>query len=109
MSRMVDIDYSKYETLGEIKGKYSDSTLVMRKQFIDMAIQHEWNHGRPVGQLIGACIELDPRCNAGVVANAMTQRIIQKLVPELQRLIESTAEELGKLHVRVTFYKEPRF
>ena len=109
MSRRVNLDYSNFETLGEIKDKYPDSTIVMRKQFVDMAIEHEWNHGRPVGEQIGVCTELDPKCNAGFVARAMVSRLMENVTIELEDVIKSTASELGKLHVRVQFYKEPRF
>ena len=108
MTRQTNIDYSNFETLGEIKNKYPDSTFVMRKQFIDMAIQHEWNHGRPVGRQLGVCTELGPRCNAKVVARVMADRLIAPLISELDKLISEYAEELGKLHVRVSFYKEPK-
>lgn len=108
MSRRVNLDYTNFETLGEIKDKYPDSTLVMRKQFVDMAIEHEWNHGRPVGEQLGVCTELGPRCNAKVVARVMADRLIAPLISELDKLISEHAEELGKLHVRVSFYKEPK-
>ena len=108
MSRRVNLDYTNFETLGEIKDKYPDSTLVIRKQFVDMAIEHEWNHGRPVGEQLGVCTELGPRCNAKVVARAMADRLIAPLISELDKLISEYAEELGKLHVRVSFYKEPK-
>lgn len=108
MSRKVDLDYSKFETLGEIKNKYPDSTIVMRKHFIDMAIEHEWNHGRPVGNQLGISTELDPRCNAGVISRVLTDRIAGFLTPELEHLLSTLADEFGRLYVRVTFYKEPR-
>ena len=108
MSRRVDLDYSNFETLGEIKNKCPDSTLVMRKQFVDMSIEHEWNHGRLVGNQLGISTELDPRCNAKVVARAMADRLIAPIISELDDLISEHAEELGKLHVRVSFYKEPK-
>lgn len=109
MSRRVNLDYSNFETLGEIKDKYPDSTIVMRKQFVDMAIEHEWNHGRQVGMELGVCTELDPRNSAGPVARTMVNRLMESVTKELEAIIESTAEERGKLHVRVKFYKEPRF
>lgn len=109
MSRRVNLDYTNFETLGEIKDKYPNSTLVMRKQFVDMAIEHEWNHGRAVGLQLGVCTELDPMCNAAVIARTMVARLMESVTPELTSIIESTANELGKLHVRVNFYKEPRF
>lgn len=108
MSRRVNLDYTNFETLGEIKNKYPDSTIVMRKQFIDMAIEHEWNHGRPVGEQLAVCTELSPRLNAGVIANVMAHQLILSLIPELANLISEHAQELGKLHVRVSFYKEPK-
>ena len=108
MSRRVDLDYSNFETLGEIKNKYPDSTLVMRKQFVDMAIEHEWNHGRLVGEQLGTCVDLSPMCSAGVISNVMANRLITSLVPELEKLITKHAQELGKLYVRVSFYKEPK-
>lgn len=108
MSRKVDLDYTNFETLGEIKNKYPDSTLVMRKQFIDMAIEHEWNHGRPVGNRFEICTELNPKCNAGVVSRVMTDRIVSFLTPELENLLSTLADEFGRLHIHVSFYKEPR-
>ena len=107
MSRRVNLDYTNFETLGEIKDKYPDSTLVMRKQFVDMAIEHEWNHGRRVGEQIGVSTELSPRCNAKVIARTMTDRLIAPIISELDKLISDHAGELGKLHVCVSFYKEP--
>lgn len=109
MSIRVNLDYSNFETLGEIKDKYPDSTIVMRKQFVDMAIEHEWNHGRQVGMELGVCTELDPRNSAGPVARTMVNQLMESVTQELEAIIESTAEERGKLHVRVKFYKEPRF
>lgn len=108
MSRRIELDYTNFETLGEIKNKYPDSTFVMRKQFIDMAIKHEWNHGRLVGEQLGVCTELSPMCNAGVISKVMANRLIASLVPELEKLITKHAQELGKLYVRVSFYKEPK-
>lgn len=109
MSRRVNLDYSNFETLGEIKNKYPDSTIVMRKQFVDMAIEHEWNHGRQVGMELGVCTELDPRNSAGPVARTMANRLMESVAQELEEIIKTTAEKRGKLHVRVKFYKEPRF
>ena len=109
MSRKVDLDYTNFETLGEIKNKYPDSTFVMRKQFVDMAIEHEWNHGRQVGEQLGICVDLSPMCNAKVISEVMANRLITSLVPELEKLITEHAQELGKLHVRVSFYKEPEW
>lgn len=111
MARNVNLDYSDFETLGEIKDKYPDSTLVMRKQFIDIAIQHEWNHGRPVGKQLGVCTELDPSIKkyAKEIASSMLSHLTDSATKEIEDIIQSTADELGKLHVRVTFYKEPRF
>jgi hypothetical protein len=108
MSRNVVLDYTNFETLGEIKNRYPDSTLVMRKQFIDIAIEHEWNHGRPVGPQLGVCIELNPKCNAETIARTTATGLVNSLVPVLKTLIEAYADELGKLHVRVCFYKDPR-
>lgn len=108
MSRRVNLDYSNFETLGEIKDKYPDSTIVMRKQFVDMAIEHEWNHGRQVGMELGVCTELDPRNSAAPVAGAMVDRLMESVAQELEEIIKTTAEE-RKLHDRVKFYKEPRF
>lgn len=111
MSRRVNLDYSNFETLGEIKDKYPDSTLVMRKQFVDMAIEHEWNHGRVVGQQLGVSIELNPRIKrcAKEMASSMVLQLSESLIKEIESVINSTADEMGKLHVRVTLYKEPRF
>lgn len=108
MSRKVDLDYTNFETLGEIKNKYPDSTLVMRKQFVDMAIEHEWNHGRQVGEQLGICVDLGPMCNAGLLSKVAANRLISSLVPELEKLITNHVQELGKLYVRVSFYKEPK-
>ena len=107
MSRRVNLDYTKFETIAEIKDKYPLSTLVMRKQFVDMATEHEWNHGRRVGEQIGVSTELSPRCNAAVIAWTMTNGLIAPITSELEKLISDHAGELGKLHVRVSFYKEP--
>lgn len=108
MSRKVDLDYTNFETLGEIKNKYPDSTLVMRKRFVDIAIEHERNHGRPVGEQLGVCVDLSPMCNAGDISKDVANRLITSLVPELEKLITKHAQELGELYVRVSFYKEPK-
>lgn len=109
MLRRVNLDSVEFETLGEIKDKYPDSTLVMRKQFVDMATEHEWNHGRQVGRELGVCTELDPRLSVGPLVRTMVNRLMESVTQELEDVIKSTAEERGKLHVRVKFYKEPRF
>ena len=110
MPRTVDLDYTNFETLGEIKDKYPDSTLVMRKQFVDMAIEHEWNHGRKVGSQIAVCTELGPSIKkyTGAVASKMIDSLTPTLARELVHLLSSLSDEFGQLHVRVTFYKEPR-
>lgn len=110
MSRIVDLDYTNFETLGEIKDKYPDSTIVMRKQFVDMAIEHEWNHGRTVGGQIGISAELNPSIKkyAEAVAATIMGSLTPKVTQELEHLISSLSDEFGRLHVRVTFYKEPR-
>lgn len=107
---MVDLDYSNFETLGEIKNKYPDSTLVMRKQFIDIAIQHEWNHGRTVGGQIGVSTQLSPSTKkyAEAIASKVTETLTAKVEQELVHLLGSLADEFGSLQVRVTFHKEPR-
>lgn len=104
----VAVDYSKLEQLDEIKDKLPGDTWVIRKTYLDGAVQHRDFYPHPTGKIIGCHIVVGSAEHKWPQETAQTavDRISQALKAEIVNAIQNTKQP-GRLSVRVELTEIP--